>query len=358
VTERCERYGVSRQTGDTWIDRDLTYGPQGLDARSRRPSTVPRHTPDQVGAAILDARRKPPSWGATQLVALFYTHHPRWPWPARSTVCAMLSRQGLVPKKRKRRVIGPPGTPTSAIDAPNDVWRADCTGPFKTGDGHDGDPLTSTAGDRRFLLSGQALSSTSVAAAKPVFMRVFKAFGLPRRIRPDHGVPVATNTLARLSQWSAWWLRLGILPECIEPGQPPQNGRHERRPRTLNADTTRPPGANLRAQPQKFNHVRDAFNHERPHEGLDRRTPAACSEPAPRAMPHKPPPFEDPDRFEVRDVSANGGLRWNRQGGNVSTTCAGAYVGLEAIDEGVWTVDFGPLTRGRRLERHLRIEDA
>ena len=261
-------------------------------------------------------------------------------------------------QKRKRRGIGHPGKPTSSSDAPNDVWSADFKGHFKTGDGHYGSPLTITDGYSRFLLSCQALSSTSVAEATPVFMRVFKEFGLPRRIRTDNGVPFATNTLARLSQWSAWWVRLGILPECIEPGNPPQNGRHERMHRTLKADTTRPPGANLRAQQQKFNHFRDEFNHEPPHEALDRRTPAAYYEPSPRAMPHKPPPFEYPDRCEVRDVSANGGIRWNRQWGNVSTTCAGAYVGLEEIDDGVWNVYVGPLTRGRLLERHMRLEDA
>ena len=61
MTELCERYGVSRKTGYKWIDRYLTHGPQGLEERSRRPSTSPRHTPDQVVAAILDARRHHPS---------------------------------------------------------------------------------------------------------------------------------------------------------------------------------------------------------------------------------------------------------------------------------------------------------
>jgi putative transposase len=46
MTELCEFYGVSRKTGYQWIDRYLTHGPQGLDERSRRPSTSPRHTPD------------------------------------------------------------------------------------------------------------------------------------------------------------------------------------------------------------------------------------------------------------------------------------------------------------------------
>jgi putative transposase len=186
---------------------------------------------------------------------------------------------------------------------------------------------------------------------------VFKAFGLPQRIRTDHGVPFATNTLARLSPWSAWWVRLGILPELIEPGTPPQHGRHERLQRTLQADTTRPPGATLRAQPRQFNHVREACNHARPHEALDMHTPAACDAPSPRQRPHKLPPLAYPDRFEVRYVSAHGGIRWHHQWGNVSHTCVGADVGLEEIDDGVWNVDCGPLTRGRLLERHMRIED-
>ena len=204
------------------------------------------------------------------------------------------------------------------------MWSADCNGHFKTGDGRSGDPLTSTEGYSRVLLSCQALASTSVAAANPVFTRVFKAFGLPQRIRTDNGVPFATHTLGRRSPLSAWWVRLGLLPECIAPGKPPQNGRHERMHRTLNADTTRPPGATLRAPPRQFNHCREECNHERPHEALDMRTPAACYEPSPRKMPHKLPPLEYPHRFEVRDVSANGGIRWHQQWGKVSHVCVGA----------------------------------
>ena len=191
-----------------------------------------------------------------------------------------------------------------------------------------------------------------------MFTRVCKEFGLPQRIRPDNGVPVAPNTLGRLSQLSAWWVRLGILPECIEPGTPPQNGRHERMHRTLKAETTRPPSATLPAPQRQFNHFREEFNHERPHEALDMRTPAACYDPSPRKMPHQLPPLGYPDRFEVRYVSAKGGIRWTHQWGNVSHVCGGASVGLEEIDAGVWNIYVGPLKLGRFLEPHMRIEDA
>ena len=69
------------------------------------------------------------------------------------------------------------------------------------------------------------------------------------------------------------------------------------------------------------------------------------------------PPLEYPDRFEVRYVSANGGIRWNRRWLNVSTVCIGEDVGLEEIGDGIWTVYFGPLKLGRLLEWHMRIED-
>ncbi len=358
ITELCELYGVSRKTGYTWIERYLRYGPPGLEERSRKPCCSPHQTPQHVVDACIELRCRHPAWGAKTLLAILHTRHPSWSLPGRSTVCDILRRNGLVPKKRHHRHIGHPGKPTTLMAAPNDVWSADFKGQFKTSDGLYGYPLTVADGYSRFLLGCQALSSTRVAEAKPTFTRLFKEFGLPKRIRTDNGVPFATNTLARLSQLSAWWVRLGILPEFIEPGKPQQHGRHERMHRTLKAETTRPPAHTRRAQQRCFARFRQACNLERPHAALEMQTPASRDEPSPRQMPHTRPPLQYPDRFEVRDVSANGGIRWNRQWVNVSITCVGEYVGLEEIDDGVWNVYFGPLKLGRLLERHMRIKDA
>jgi transposase InsO family protein len=357
VTELCDLYGVSRKTGYKWIERYLRSGPAGLDERSRKPRVSPNATPEEIVQAFLEVRRRHPSWGAKKLLTLVHKRHPRWELPGRSTVCDILSRHGMVPKKKNRRRIGHPGKPTSEILAPNDCWSADYKGHFKMGNGAYCYPLTVTDGFSRFLLGCQALHSTAVAEAKPVFTRLFKEFGLPRRIRTDNGVPFATNTLARLSSLSAWWVRLSVMPELIEPGRPQQNGRHERMHRTLKAEATRPPAASLGSQQRKFNRFREEFNEERPHEALDQQTPASLYRPSPREMPSKPPALEYPDRFEVRYVSANGGIRWNSDWVNVSIVCAGEYVGLEEIDDGIWNVYFGALRLGRLHERHMRIED-
>lgn len=357
ISELCDLYGVSRKTGYKWIDRYLRYGPSGLEEHSRRPRRSPNETASKIVEAFVDARRRHPSWGAKKLLTLIAKRHPRWDLPGRSTVCDILSRHGMIPKKRARRRIGHPGRPTSQILAPNDVWSTDFKGQFKTQDGVYCYPLTVADGFSRYLLGCQALHSTAVAEAKPVFIRLFKEFGLPRRIRTDNGVPFATNTLARLSSLSAWWVRLGIMPELIEPGKPQQNGRHERMHKTLKAEATKPAAGNLAAQQRKFNRFREEFNCERPHEALDQQTPASVYMPSPREMPSKLPPLVYPDRFEVRYVSANGGIRWKSDWVNVSIVCAGEYVGLEEIGDGIWNVYFGPLKLGRLLEKHMRIED-
>jgi len=357
ITELCELYGVSRKTGYKWIDRYIHFGPAGLEEGSRRPHHAPNQTAPEIIAALLEARHRHPTWGAKKLLPLLHKRHPDWTLPGRSTVCGILSRNGLVPKKPRRRHIGHPGKPTTQMLAPNDIWCADFKGQFKTGDGVYCYPLTVTDGYSRYLLCCQGLHSTAVAGAKPVFTRLFKEYGLPQRIRSDNGIPFATTTLARLSSLSAWWVRLGVLPDLIEPGKPQQNGRHERMHRTLKAETTKPPAGNLVAQQRKFNRFREEFNHERPHEALDQETPASIYEPSRREMPNKLPPLEYPDRFEVRYVSANGGMRWNNDWVNVSVVCAGEYVGLEEIDNGIWNVYFGPLKLGRLHERHMRIED-
>ena len=358
LTELCALYGVARKTGYKWIDRYLRHGPAGLEERSRRPRRSPNQTSDEIVSAILAARRRHPTWGGKKLLALLHKRQPRWPLPGRSTACDILKRHGMVPIKRYRRRIGHPGKPTSEILAPNDVWSADYKGPFRTGDERYCYPLTVADGFSRYLLGCQALVSTAGEGAKLIFTRLFQEYGLPKRIRSDNGVPFATNTLARLSTLSAWWVRLGILPELIEPGRPAQNGRDERMHRTLKAETTRPAAGSLAAQQRKFNVFRQEFNHERPHEALDQQTPASCYTPSPRPMPARLPPLEYPDRFEVRYVSANGGIRWNSRWVNVSIVCVGEYVGLEEIDDGIWNVYFGPLKLGRLHERRMRIEDA
>lgn len=358
VTQLCAEYGISRKTGYKWIDRYIRRGASGLEDRSRRPHTSPRAAPEHVVNALVQLRHRHPTWGPKKLLKILAGRHPDWSLPGRTATSDLLKRHGLVRRKSARRRIGHPGKPNLLITAPNQVWCADFKGQFRMGNGRHCYPLTVTDGFSRFLLGCHGLPSTAVVGAKPVFQRLFEEYGLPQYIRTDNGVPFATNTLARLSRLSAWWVRLGVLPQLIEPGKPQQNGRHERMHRTLKAEATRPPAHAMCSQQRRFDGFRKQFNHVRPHEALEQRTPSDLYTPSLRPMPGKIPPLEYPDRYEVRYVSANGGIRWNSSWVNLSTTCVGEYVGLEEIDDGIWNVYFGALRIGRLLERTMKIEDA
>lgn len=357
VTELCERYSVSRKTGYKWIGRFLGDGRRGLDERTSRPHTSPRQTASDLVEAIVEARRRHPTWGSKKLLRILAKQGPDVEWPSRATVCDILKREGLVRAPSRRRKVGHPGKPMGEAGAPNQIWCADFKGQFKTRDGRYCYPLTVTDHWSRYLIGCQGLRTTACEDAKGVFVGLFREYGLPDRIRTDNGVPFATTALGRLSRLSAWWVRLGVIPELIEPGKPQQNGRHERMHRTMKAETTRPPAGSLSAQQRAFNRWREEYNRERPHEALAMDVPASRYEGSPRAYPEGVPALEYPQHYAVRLVSENGGIRWCNEWVGVSTTCAGEYVGLEEVDDGMWDVYFGPLKLGRLLEARMRIED-
>lgn len=357
MSELCERYNISRNTGYGILNRYIKEGPAGLVPKSSRPRNSPTKTAPKIEQALIATRLRHPTWGAKKVLIAVARHYPEWELPHRSTVCDILGRNGMIRRKRRRRINGHPGKPHGNILAPNDVWCADFKGQFKTWDGEYCYPLTVTDAFSRYLFAAHGLLSTENFGAKMVFFRLFKEYGLPARIRTDNGVPFASVGLARLSALSVWWIRLGIIPELIEPGHPQQNGRHERMHRTLKDETTKPPAKNLRGQQRKFDAFIDEYNNERPHEALDMDVPAACYVPSRRSMPNKLPPLEYPDRFEVRYVSENGGIRWNNHWVNVSSACKGEYVGFEEFDDGIWNVYLGSVRIGRLYEKFMRIED-
>ena len=354
----CRRFGVSRKTGYKWLARYGAGGPGALAARSPRPQHSPTATAAAAQAALCTLRRRHPSWGPKKLLSILARREPALVLPAISTAARLLRAAGLITSRYRRRALGHPGRPLTPMDAPNGVWTADFKGQFRTRDGQYCYPLTVCDGATRYLLGCRALTSTRVAESRPVFERLFRTYGLPERIRTDNGVPFATIALGRLSALSVWWIRLGIRPELIEPSHPEQNGRHERMHRTLKAATTRPPARDRAAQQRVFDAFRHEFNTERPHEALGQRPPAELyTAAATRPYPATLPPLEYPAHFEVRRVSRNGGIRWHNAWVCVSHVLGEERIALEEIDDGVWTVYFGPLALGRFDERQLVIED-
>ena len=357
VAELCRRHHISRPVAYKWLARFEEAGPPGLADQSRRPLTCPHATDRELVIALCELRRRRPHWGAKKLLVKLQRLQPDWKLPHPATAHAILKREGLIPGPPRRTRRPHPGRPTSAMTAPNDVWTIDYKGQFKTRDGQYCYPLTVQDGATRFLLGCQGLLHPSIELTRPVLERLFREYGLPERIRSDNGTPFAANTLGRLSTLAVWWVRLGIRPELIEPGRPQQNGRHERMHRTLKHEAARPAEATLRAQQRRFDQFRFEYNYDRPHEALGQRTPVSLYSASPRSYPRRLPLLEYPPHFEVRKVSANGGIRWHAHRVPVSHLLIDEYIGLEEIDDGLWTVYFGMVTLGWFHEHDGQIED-
>jgi transposase InsO family protein len=355
MSELCRRFGVSRKTGYKILDRWEVDGPNGLSDRSRAPHRCPHRIEAEVARAIVEARRKHPSWGPRKLLAWLSDRQPQLALPAASTAGDLLKRRGLVKKRRRRRAWSHPGAPGLETTAPNDLWTADFKGHFRTQDGVYCYPLTIADQHTRYLLRCQALGSVRTVEAKPVFRRLFGEVGLPRAIRSDNGAPFASTGIHGLCELNVWWMRLGIAHQRIRPASPQENGAHERMHRTLKQETTRPPGATLRGQQRKFDCFRHEYNQERPHEAQGDRPPAKTWRPSAREYPEKISPPEYPGHHLVRLVSNAGTFRFNVRQIFLSNALAQEYIGLEETEDGIWAIYFYDVRLGTLDERDYRI---
>ena len=346
VMELAEHLGISRKTAHKWLRRFADEGASGLSERSRAPHRRPRATPAEVVLAVVRAKQAHPTWGPAKL-APCPDEAPEIgkAWPAVSTRGRILSQQGLVIRRKRRRRSTPWLAPFLLADSPNNVWCADFKGWIRTDDGTRCDPLTISDACTRMFLGCQILTRADYAHVRPVFERVFRDYGLPLAMRTDNGPPFASTGAGGLSPLSVWWLKLGIIPERIEPGHPEQNGRHERLHRTLKRETMQPPASTPQAQQERCDDFLLLYNRERPHEALGQVPPASLYVPSPRPYPERLGDIEYPPLTEVRRVRSNGQIKWHGGVVFVSESLVGELVGITEDREG-WLVSFGPIPLG------------
>jgi len=351
----CREFGISRKTGYKIHERYRDCGVEGLTDRSRRPYRHANQLPFQIETLIVRLKRERPAWGAPKIRERLARLYPEVQRPAISTVHAVLDRHGLV-KRRKRRRNRAMGTPLSSSKEPNALWCADYKGEFMLADRRYCYPLTITDYASRYLIACEALQSTKEATAFPVFESAFKQFGLPRAIRTDNGVPFASpNALFNLSKLSVWWLRLGIEIERIKPGNPQQNGRHERMHLTLKLETTRPAAETMLRQQARFDDFIACYNTERPHQALGMACPAEHYGPSTRpygGLPQLDYPFHDK---EVT-VTTCGRICLKRRKINLSQVFAGQKVGIRQVEDRLWLVSFMHYDLGYFDDETCRLE--
>ena len=360
LTRLCARFGISRQQGYKWIARFNELGPKGLEDRPPIARSCPHRTADELVDRILCLRKEHPFDGPKKLRTMLLDSTPDVVVPAASTIGDILHRHGLIRPRRARLRVPPSTQPLAHALEPNDVWTVDFKGHFALADRTRCHPLTILDAASRYSIKLESVCEPNRTHVQPHFERAFREYGLPKRIRSDNGPPFASKTLGGLSPLQVWWIRLGIVPERIEPGHPEQNGRHERFHLTLKQQTASPPEATGADQQRAFDRFRADYNERRPHEALGQKTPASCYEPSYRPMPERLSEPLYPGDFLVRRVNKGGTISFQHQLLQVGNVLRLEAVGLKAVDEDEWELYYGPILLGYVLRRGntLRIERA
>src|SRR4029078_1047844 len=151
-------------------------------------------------------------------------------------------------------------------------------------------------------------------------------------------------------------MRLGIQVERIEPGQPQQNGRHERMHRTLKEEILPRSAKNLLAQQEQLDRFCEDFNERRPHEGLKMKCPADIYKPSLKRYPDKLPELVYSHHDMVRVVYGTAIVPFRGQNNFfLSQALAGQTIGFEEEQDGIWRINFMDLDIGFLDEQTMKF---
>ena len=355
ITELCKAFDISRPTAYKLIDRYEKQGIEGLKEHAKKPINHPNRTLEYVEQNILSLKQKHSKWGAKKIHRLLFNHCSADDIPSVITVHNILSKHGLVcPQKRLRRV--KPVYPIFNPKSCNEVWSADYKGKFLMGNKKYCHPLTIADSRSRFIFTAKAHYAETYKAAKAEFIKVFNTYGLPKQIHTDNGGPFgAVSAIQRFTRLSYWFIDLGILPVFSDPSHPEQNGRHERMHRDLKAACAKPSAYDLRSQQRSLNKFIKEYNHVRPHEALGMETPASIHQFSSRSFPGRIPKYDYPTHMKVKNVLANGYIRWKSLYWVYMTRgLIGKQVAVEEQGNGIWKVYYRNVFLGYFNEKDIR----
>lgn len=352
IAQLSRRWGVSRKTAYKWQNRYRRLGLRGLLDESRKPDRISVRTARYWLDRLRRLRRKHPTWGARKLHHRLHQESRTKGLPAVATVSRWLKRWGLAKGRRRRR--GGPKVLRPKVRRPrqaNETWTVDFKGHYRTGDGTRVDPLTVRDLYSRYGLGVVLLLNQSIELTRPQFIKMFRKYGLPGRIRCDNGSPFGGVGPTGLTRLSAWWVKLGIEVEFITPGRPSENGAHEQFHRVYKAEVAKNPARRRGEQQRRSNRWLRQYNEERPHEALGMEVPASRYHKSRRRMPGSIKHWTYPKGWVKRWVKGNGEISWRGKRRFVGEAFVRDYVGLKMIRWGVWRVYFGPILVGELHQR-------
>lgn len=274
VSAFCREHGLSRETFYRWRRRHLAEGPLGLEVRSRAPGSSPQRVGIDVEDAVVALRKDLEGLGVDHGPATIRWHLERQGWPrvpSVATIWRILVRRGFViPEPRKR----PHGAwRRFEASAPNELWQADCTDwPTVGGTAR---ILTFLDDHSRVALAVRALEHATSEATWEVFSEACAVWGVPLGQLSDNGLNFSGKLRGFEVPFEAGLRRIGVVPKTSRPFHPQTCGKVERFQQTMKRWLARRDGpADLTALQAVLDEFVDYYNHQRPHAGIGRITPA------------------------------------------------------------------------------------
>jgi transposase InsO family protein len=333
----CQGFNISRKTGYKWLARYLGEGEAGLQDRCRQPRASPWVTPPEMEEAVLRVREAHPAWGGRKIRARLQAQDLATV-PAASTITAILHRHSKIDpaESLKHRA-----WQRFEAQAPNDLWQMDFKGHFATAQGRC-HPLTVLDDHSRYALGLEACADERTATVKERLTRIFRRYGLPRKMLMDNGSPWGADWEHPYTPLTVWLLRLGLGVTHSRPYHPQTLGKDERFHRTLKAEVlTYCQGLELPQYQPRFDAWRLIYNLERPHEALGLAVPASRYLVSPRRFQETLPPLEYGPGDQVRKVQAEGWISFRGQDFHLGRAFRGEVVALRPTSsDGVWEVVF------------------
>ena len=333
MAHACRQYKISRPTGYDWLARYRKEGVPGLNNQDLGRLTQSQKTSIEKEDLILLMKYEFSKWGPKKIYTTLNKRYPDIDWPQTTTIHNILKKNGLVQPRRLRRLLATVNKNLQTSESPNDVWCMDFKGWHMTSDRVKFDPFTLTDHESRYLIRCNKLKSNNTEHVWAVLETAFREYGLPNFIRSDNGPPFATCCPGRLSKLAIMLIKAGITPQWIEPGNPQENGRHERMHLTMKQEGFAL-GSSLKEQIDIMDEFIEYYNFERPHEALNQKTPGSIYVPSNRVWTGKLNPVEYSSEYKAILVRCCGNISWKSAQVYVSRVLEGERVGVKETEKG------------------------
>ncbi len=305
----CREYGISRPTGDKWIERYKNN--ESLSDRSRRPFHTPNRIDIETENKIVEARKKEPAIGAKKTRQMLINSGWDNP-PAISTINAVFKRNNLITEEASKAA-----TPYMRFEKsePNEMWQADFKGDFTMKNGNRCHPLSIIDDCSRFCINADAKGNQRLDGVKDSFIEAFREYGMPYSLLCDNGVPWGSSQSTSITKFEVWLMELGVLTIHIRPSHPQTQGKVER----FNGSYKRERlnfymPADLEDAQRSREEYKSFYNNIRPHESIGMEVPAKKYTRSKIKYSEKITPWEYETGVKIRKVKNSGYLTYEGQG--------------------------------------------